>query len=128
MAIEILRNQPPQALQTIDYISSQQPDVQLRALEIAVENNDEDAAAQAVRTIRNRLLSETDAQVALDRIDVDTDSATKFINSIKNVLNGEWAVYRQQLRDIPQQEGFPFNVVFPVSPDDIVEEGTADGI
>lgn len=27
-----------------------------------------------------------------------------------------WAVYRQELRDIPQQSGYPFNVVFPTPP------------
>lgn len=28
----------------------------------------------------------------------------------------EWEAYRQALRDIPQQEGFPFNVQFPNKP------------
>jgi hypothetical protein len=28
-----------------------------------------------------------------------------------------WAVYRQSLRDIPQQEGFPWNVNFPEQPE-----------
>lgn len=28
-----------------------------------------------------------------------------------------WAVYRQGLRDIPQQEGFPWNVNFPKHPE-----------
>jgi hypothetical protein len=27
-----------------------------------------------------------------------------------------WAQYRQSLRDIPQQDGFPFNVLFPQLP------------
>jgi hypothetical protein len=27
-----------------------------------------------------------------------------------------WAIYRQQLRDIPQQSGYPLNVVWPVPP------------
>lgn len=27
-----------------------------------------------------------------------------------------WASYRQELRDIPQQEGFPENIVWPVKP------------
>lgn len=27
-----------------------------------------------------------------------------------------WSVYRQALRDIPQQEGFPYNVTFPATP------------
>lgn len=27
-----------------------------------------------------------------------------------------WATYRQALRDIPEQEGYPFNVVWPTEP------------
>ena len=27
-----------------------------------------------------------------------------------------WATYRQQLRDIPEQSGYPFNVIFPTPP------------
>jgi hypothetical protein len=27
-----------------------------------------------------------------------------------------WATYRQQLRDIPKQADFPFNVVWPTAP------------
>lgn len=29
----------------------------------------------------------------------------------------EWADYRQQLRDIPTQSGYPFNVVWPTQPE-----------
>lgn len=29
----------------------------------------------------------------------------------------EWAVYRQQLRDVTQQSGYPFNVVWPTQPE-----------
>lgn len=28
----------------------------------------------------------------------------------------EWANYRQELRDIPEQSGYPLNVVWPVAP------------
>jgi hypothetical protein len=27
-----------------------------------------------------------------------------------------WATYRQELRDIPQQSGYPYNVIFPTPP------------
>lgn len=27
-----------------------------------------------------------------------------------------WATYRQELRDIPEQSGYPFNVVYPTPP------------
>lgn len=31
-------------------------------------------------------------------------------------LKDQWAAYRQALRDIPSQSGFPFNVTWPTSP------------
>lgn len=33
-----------------------------------------------------------------------------------NVDKSAWSAYRQALRDIPQQEGFPYNVTFPATP------------
>lgn len=36
---------------------------------------------------------------------------------LPDVLNGDvWKVYRQALRDVPKQAGFPNNVVWPVEP------------
>ena len=40
---------------------------------------------------------------------------------IKNTEKGtniplEWELYRQQLRDVPEQAGFPYNVVWPTEP------------
>lgn len=31
-------------------------------------------------------------------------------------VKDKWAVYRQALRDIPQQDGFPQNILWPVQP------------
>jgi hypothetical protein len=54
----------------------------------------------AVRNERNSLLAASDwTQLA----DATVDKAA-------------WAVYRQALRDIPEQAGFPYNVTFPVTP------------
>lgn len=56
--------------------------------------------AEAIRAQRNQLLTQSDwTQMP----DAPVDQAA-------------WATYRQALRDIPQQEGFPFNVVWPTSP------------
>jgi hypothetical protein len=56
--------------------------------------------ADDIRAHRNALLSACDwTQVA----DAPVDQAA-------------WAVYRQALRDIPDQPGFPANVVWPVAP------------
>lgn len=35
---------------------------------------------------------------------------------IPDNISSAWATYRQALRDIPLQEGFPFNVTWPVAP------------
>ena len=85
------------------------------------ERNEEEAAALA-RKIRNKLLDNSDAQMSLDRLGLDLSSATKFITSLSKIFKGAWAEYRQALRDLPTQAGFPFNVEFPKPPDS--EEGS----
>lgn len=59
----------------------------------------EDMAGANVRTKRNRLLSETDWMALSD-----------------NTMTPEWAVYRQKLRDITSQGGFPYAVEWPTKP------------
>lgn len=59
-----------------------------------------DRAATEIRTERNAKLTQSDwTQVA----DAPVDKAA-------------WATYRQALRDIPSQAGFPNEVVWPVEP------------
>lgn len=61
----------------------------------------QEKAESNIRGYRDRLLSESDwTQVA----DTPVDSSA-------------WAVYRQTLRDIPSQEGFPYSVTWPVQPE-----------
>lgn len=62
---------------------------------------DEDVAASNVRAARNAEISASDwTQLS----DAPVDKAA-------------WAEYRAELRDIPQQEGFPFAVVWPTKPE-----------
>ena len=92
------------------------------------ELNEEDAAAFA-RKIRDKLLNETDSCVALDRFNISVPSGTSFtawlsfLKSLGEIITGAWAIYRQALRDLPEQEGFPFNVTFPTPPE-IENSGT----
>ena len=37
-------------------------------------------------------------------------------NPLTSEQQQQWAIYRQELRDIPQQSGYPFNVVWPTPP------------
>jgi hypothetical protein len=47
----------------------------------------------------------------------DTLSACDWTQLADAVVDKEaWAAYRQALRDIPQQEGFPWDVIFPEKP------------
>lgn len=57
--------------------------------------------AQAVRQDRNRKLADCDW--------------TQVADSPVNVAS--WATYRQQLRDVPAQAGFPWNVQWPTQPE-----------
>ena len=54
-----------------------------------------------VRDKRDRLLAETDWTQAAD---------------IPQATKDKWAPYRQALRDVPNQAGFPFEVVWPIKP------------
>ena len=93
-----------------------------RAYENACQEQDEEQAAEFARKIRNKLLDNSDKEMSPDRLGLDTSTATKFIASLVSIFNGAWAVYRQALRDIPEQAGFPFNIEFPSRPDDTEAE------
>lgn len=87
------------------------------AYEAACTDRNEEAAAALARKIRNKLLDSSDKQMTLDRLGLDLSSATKFIAALSAIFTGAWAKYRQALRDLPEQAGFPFEIEFPVAPD-----------
>ena len=103
-------------------IKSEMEEVMQRAYEQAVADNDADRAAEMARKIRNRMLDKSDAQMSLDRIGLNTSSTTAFLTSLKNIFDNDWAVYRQHLRDITAQEGFPFNIDWGTSPNKTNDE------
>jgi len=55
-----------------------------------------------VREERNLLLSKTDWTQLLD---------------VPQSIRDKWASYRQALRDVPQQAGFPDNITWPTKPE-----------
>ena len=81
-----------------------------------------DVAAAAARAIRDQMLKDSDAAMALDRLGLDVPTGTtftawlSFLKGLGNVLTGNIARYRQALRDVPEQEGFPFDIVWPEKP------------
>ena len=61
----------------------------------------EQAASESARSIRNQKLKDSDwTQLS------DSPSQNKLA----------WATYRQALRDVPQQSGFPTMIDWPVAP------------
>lgn len=60
----------------------------------------ESQASSNVRNTRNNLLAETD-----------------WLGASDVTMSTEWTNYRQALRDIPDQDGFPFSVTYPTKPE-----------
>lgn len=93
------------------------------AYERACEDQDEESAAEFCRKIRNKLLEESDAEMSLDRLGLSVPSGAtftawlSFLKGLGNALTGAWSTYRKQLRDLTEQQGFPFNVTFPEKPE-----------
>ena len=62
-----------------------------------------DILPREIRTKRNKLLSDSDWTQVLDSpLSIEQKQA--------------WATYRQELRDITTQSGFPVDVVYPTKP------------
>lgn len=91
------------------------------------EQNEEDAAEYA-RKIRNKLLADSDSRMSLDRFGLTVPTGItftawlQFFKGLGTIITGNWAKYRKELRDLPQQEGFPFNITFPTPPEENSEE------
>ena len=94
----------------------------------ALMQRDREETAAQVRAARNALLAASDAQVAVDRYSFDLPEhvtagtmLTAFvglIDALRNLTSGSWAQYRQALRDLPTQPGFPYQIEWPVKPDE----------
>ena len=83
---------------------------------------DYDRAAAEVRAIRDKLLAESDKEMVLDRMGLEVPTGASFtawldfLKGLAGAIRGSWAQYRQALRDIPEQSGFPYSVEFPEPP------------
>lgn len=109
-------------------LRSEMDDVLERAYAHAVEAKNEEQAAELARKIRDKLLADSDKECTLDKMLPAMPEGSAFtdwlawLKGLANVASNEWGVYRQALRDLPQQEGFPFNIEFPKPPNYIEEE------
>ena len=68
-------------------------------LSYTVENKAQELAEKNIRDKRNQLLAATDWMATTD-----------------NTMSDEVTVYRQALRDITSQTGFPYSVEWPIKP------------
>lgn len=79
--------------------------------------------AASVRAERNRRLQASDTYMLPDRQGLQAPEGGKtfaawltFLQGLAQMLSGAWAAYRQALRDLPRQEGFPWQVTWPKEP------------
>ena len=62
-----------------------------------------DAQSQTILVRRNELLYKSDwTQIPNNPLTTEQQNA--------------WETYRQELRDVPEQQGYPYNVVWPIAP------------
>lgn len=90
------------------------------------KQEEKERLSASVRQKRDALLAETDKEMAFDRLNItipDKVNSASLLTSVESVFeafsavfNSEMARYRQALRDVPQQDGFPYDVKFPVKP------------
>jgi hypothetical protein len=107
-------------------IRAEMDDVLHEAYQTAVNDQDENRAADLARQIRNRMLVNSDSEFAFDRFGLyipENITATNMLTVLKgvfttfrNMVCGDWANYRSALRNIPEQQGFPFDIQWPVAP------------
>tara|TARA_R110002153_G_scaffold139045_1_gene289689 strand:- start:145 stop:432 length:288 start_codon:yes stop_codon:yes gene_type:complete len=81
---------------------SSQEEASFLAEEAAWVAAEDDRKAEGVRAERNAMLSSSDWMAVSDR-----------------TIAGPETAYRQSLRDVPQQTGFPNDVVWPVKPQEV---------
>ena len=88
----------------VDAYAKEHPDMVTNEGPLALSEEEQlDALASSVRTQRDSLLAQTDYLLMPD-----------YPITEENLV--EIKAYRQALRDIPEQEGFPENVIWPVVP------------
>lgn len=136
-AVSCRGNEEPEILKGYEYDSYSLTVPARDGLEADVSGNPEAWLAKAkqeekeklsasVRQKRDALLAETDKEMAFDRLNItipDKINTSSLLTSVKSVFealstvfNSEMAKYRQALRDVPQQDGFPYDVKFPEKP------------
>ena len=94
----------------------------------SLKEQEKNSLASEIREKRNKLLEESDKYMILDRLTMNFPQEISltnvvsvlkdFFKTLSNIKNGSWAKYRQELRDLPNQKGFPYDVKFPDQPEE----------
>ena len=94
----------------------------------SLKEQEKHSLASEIREKRNKLLEESDKYMILDRLTMNFPQEISltnvvsvlkdFFKTLSNIKNGSWAKYRQELRDLPNQKGFPYDVKFPDKPEE----------
>lgn len=99
----------------------------------ACADQNAEEAAHFARAIRNKILDGTDKYDTVDRVFnfnlPDNITATTMLTAVKQLIQGikgigtnPWSVYRQHLRDITTQAGFPFDIDWGQEPENTESE------
>lgn len=96
-----------------------------KAYQLAADAGETEEAARLARAIRDTLLTHVDAHGSIYRLEMaapDSKSFLDWLDWLKTlasvIASSEWARYRRALLDIPQQDGFPYAISWPVEPTD----------
>ena len=92
-----------------DYVDEEGTTVTAAEQEAAYRQRIDDEAAKRVREERNTKLNETDWRITLEVEKASVDGLGIQVPTV-------WSTYRQALRDITSQPGFPHNVTWPEEP------------
>jgi len=77
--------------------------------------SDAEIEAEVARLIAEQPAKE--ARAKRDRLLTESDWVTIRATDTGNPVPADWQTYRQALRDITEQTGFPENIEWPVKPD-----------
>lgn len=66
--------------------------------------------------VQNQSMAVTDVSTKRQRLLYASDWTQIPNGPLTTTQQEAWATYRQELRDIPEQSGYPFNVIFPTPP------------
>ena len=78
--------------------------------ELISQAKGEDKASK-IRAMRDELLNQSDKYMMIDRYNS--------LEELQSIISGDIAQYRQALRDITKQKGFPYEVEWPIKPNNI---------